>query len=351
MERILGAVKIAIENKASDIHLSVGTPPVVRLNGELIQTQYPPLGNAVIEEFIQEIATPLLIEEYKDKGESDFAHLIFNQRFRVNIFRERGNNAVTMRLINTEAPDIDKMGMPEVFKTLSKKKNGLILVTGPTGSGKSTTMAAIINEINKNESRHIITLEDPIEYIFENNKSLIKQREVNVDTKSFSNGVRASLRQDPDVILVGEMRDFETISAAVMAAETGHLVISTLHTLGATKTIDRIIDVFPPHQQGQIRTQLAMVLEGVISQVLLKNITNNGRVAAYEIMLANHAVRNLIRECFRLMGFDDSDFDKLTNIFPRRKNCMSSILYKQAGNSIVVNVLEEIIKEIHNCSL
>lgn len=296
MERILGAVKIAIENKASDIHLSVGTPPVVRLNGELIQTQYPPLENAVIEEFIHEIATPLLIEEYKDKGESDFAHLIFNQRFRVNIFRERGNNAVTMRLINTEAPDIDKMGMPEVFKTLSKKKNGLILVTGPTGSGKSTTMAAIINEINKNESRHIITLEDPIEYIFENNKSLIKQREVNVDTKSFSNGVRASLRQDPDVILVGEMRDFETISAAVMAAETGHLVISTLHTLGATKTIDRIIDVFPPHQQGQIRTQLAMVLEGVISQVLLKNITNNGRVAAYEIMLANHAVRNLIRE-------------------------------------------------------
>jgi len=284
MERILGAVKIAIENKASDIHLSVGVPPVVRVNGELVQTQYPPLENLVIEEFIQEIATPLLIEEYKDKGEADFAHLIFNQRFRVNIFRERGNNAVTMRLINTEAPDIDRMGMPGVFKTLSKKKNGLILVTGPTGSGKSTTMAAIINEINKNESRH------------ENNKSLIKQREVNVDTKSFSNGVRASLRQDPDVILVGEMRDFETISAAVMAAETGHLVISTLHTLGATKTIDRIIDVFPPHQQGQIRSQLAMVLEGVISQVLLKNITNNGRVAAYEIMLANHAVRNLIRE-------------------------------------------------------
>ncbi len=296
MERILGAVKIAIENKASDVHLSVGIPPVVRVNGELVRTQYPPLENSVVEEFIQEIATPLLIEEYKDRGESDFAHLIFNQRFRVNIFRERGNNAVTMRLINTEAPDIDKMGMPEVFKTLNKKKNGLILVTGSTGSGKSTTMAAIINEINKNESRHIITLEDPIEYIFENNKSLIKQREVNVDTKSFSNGVRASLRQDPDVILIGEMRDFETISAAVMAAETGHLVISTLHTLGATKTIDRIIDVFPPHQQGQIRSQLAMVLEGVISQVLLKNITNNGRVAAYEIILANHAVRNLIRE-------------------------------------------------------
>jgi len=296
MDRILGAVKIAIENKASDIHLSKGTPPVVRLNGDLIKTEYPPLEDKVIEDFIDEIATPLLIEEYKSKGEADFAHLIFNQRFRVNIFRERGNNAVTMRLINTEAPDIDKMGMPEVFKMLSKKKNGLILVTGPTGSGKSTTMAAIINEINKNESRHIITLEDPIEYIFENNKSLIKQREVNVDTKSFSNGVRASLRQDPDVILVGEMRDFETISAAVMAAETGHLVISTLHTLGATKTIDRIIDVFPPHQQGQIRSQLGMVLEGVISQVLLKNITNNGRVAAYEIMLANHAVRNLIRE-------------------------------------------------------
>lgn len=296
MDRIFEAIKIAIESKASDVHLSTGTPPVLRLNGELIKTEFSPLENKDIEEFIQNITTPLLIEEYKEKGEADFAHFIFDQRFRVNIFRERCNNAVTMRLINTEPPDIDKMGMPEVFKILSKKKNGLILVTGPTGSGKSTTMAAIINEINKNERRHIITLEDPIEYLFENNKSLIKQREVNVDTKSFSNGVRASLRQDPDVILVGEMRDYETVSAAIMAAETGHLVISTLHTLGAAKTIDRIIDVFPPHQQGQIRSQLATVLEGVISQVLLKKITNDGRIAAYEIMIANHAVRNLIRE-------------------------------------------------------
>lgn len=296
MDRITGAIKIAIDNKASDVHLSQGTPPVLRINGELIRTQYQPLEDEVIDSFISEIGTPLLLEDYKSKGEADFAHLIFDQRFRINIFKERGSSAVTMRLINTEAPDIDKMGMPEVFKTLSKRKNGLILVTGPTGSGKSTTMAAIINEINKNESRHIITLEDPIEYIFENNKSLIKQREVNVDTKSFSNGVRASLRQDPDVILVGEMRDFETVSAAVLAAETGHLVISTLHTLGATKTIDRIIDVYPPHQQGQIRSQLGMILEGVISQVLLKNITNDGRIAAYEIMLANNAIRNLIRE-------------------------------------------------------
>lgn len=296
MDRITGAIKIAIDNKASDVHLSQGTPPVLRINGELIRTQYQPLEDEVIDSFISEIGTPLLLEDYKSKGEADFAHLIFDQRFRINIFKERGSSAVTMRLINTEAPDIDKMGMPEVFKTLSKRKNGLILVTGPTGSGKSTTMAAIINEINKNESRHIITLEDPIEYIFENNKSLIKQREVNVDTKSFSNGVRASLRQDPDVILVGEMRDFETVSAAVLAAETGHLVISTLHTLGTTKTIDRIIDVYPPHQQGQIRSQLGMILEGVISQVLLKNITNDGRIAAYEIMLANNAIRNLIRE-------------------------------------------------------
>lgn len=296
MDRITGAIKKAIENKASDIHLSQGSPPILRINGELIKTEFSSLENEIIEKFINDIGTPLLLNEYKEKGEADFAHLIFQQRFRINIFRERCKNAVTMRLINEEIPDIDKMGMPEVFKELSKKKNGLILVTGPTGSGKSTTMAAIINEINKNERRHIITLEDPIEYIFENNKSLIKQREVNVDTRSFSSGVRASLRQDPDVILVGEMRDFETISAAIMAAETGHLVISTLHTLGATKTIDRIIDVFPPHQQGQIRSQLAMTLEGVISQVLLKDITNNGRVAAYEIMLANHAIRNLIRE-------------------------------------------------------
>lgn len=296
MERILGTVKIAIAEKASDIHLSAATPPIVRLNGTLTRTEYPDLENEIIGEFIKDIATPLLVQQYEDDGEADFAHLIYDQRFRINIFKERGNHAVTMRLINTEAPDIDAMGMPDVFKDLSRRKNGLILVTGPTGSGKSTTMAAIINEINKNENRHIITLEDPIEYIFENNKSLIKQREVKSDTKTFSNGVRASLRQDPDVILVGEMRDFETISAAVMAAETGHLVISTLHTLGATKTIDRIIDVFPPHQQGQIRSQLGSVLEAVISQILLKNINQTGRVAAFEIMLANHAVRNLIRE-------------------------------------------------------
>ncbi len=296
MERILSTVKMAIENKASDIHLSAATPPIIRLNGTLVRTEFAPLDSETIGEFIDEISTSLLKKEYEEDGEADFAHLIYDQRFRINIFKERGNHAVTMRLINTEAPEIDKMGMPEVFKSLSRKKNGLILVTGPTGSGKSTTMAAIINEINKNENRHIITLEDPIEYIFENNKSLIKQREVKSDTKTFSNGVRASLRQDPDVILVGEMRDFETISAAIMAAETGHLVISTLHTLGATKTIDRIIDVFPPHQQGQIRSQLGSVLEGVISQLLLKNITNNGRVAAFEIMLANHAVRSLIRE-------------------------------------------------------
>lgn len=292
----MAAVQIAIEKEASDIHFSSGTLPMIRLNGELIQTQNSLIKASEINDFIKEITKPSLLEEYIEQGETDFAHIIYNQRFRINIFKERGQSAVAMRLIKAEIPDIDIMGMPEIFKVLSRKKNGLILVTGPTGSGKSTTMSAIINEINNNQRRNIITLEDPIEYIFKNNKSMIKQREINFDTKSFSRGVRASLRQDPDVILLGEMRDFETINAAIMAAETGHLVISTLHTQGAAKTIDRIINAFPPHQQNQVRSQLASVLQGVISQILLKNNSNNGRVVAYEIMLANHAVKNLIRE-------------------------------------------------------
>lgn len=296
MDRIMSAIRSSIENKASDIHLSVNSPAVLRINGSLIRMEHEPLENEMIKNFIEEISTPILFKEYNEKGESDFATIIFEQRLRVNVFREKGHHAVTMRLINTEAPDIDSMGMPSIFKDMCKLKNGLILVTGPTGSGKSTTMAAMINEINKTQNRHIITMEDPIEYIFENKQSLIKQREVGVDTNSFANAVRASLRQDPDVILVGEMRDLETISSAIKAAETGHLVISTLHTMGAPKTIDRIIDVFPPHQQTQIRSQLATVIQGVISQILLKNITNDGRVAAYEIMIANYAIRNLIRE-------------------------------------------------------
>ena len=296
MDRIMDAIRSAIDKKASDIHLSAGDLPVLRINGELCKKGSLPLENQVIRDFIEEYAGPDILKDYEKYGEADFSRLIFQNRFRINIFKERGNNSAVLRLVNTVVPDIDNMGLPQILKLFSEKKSGLLLVTGPAGSGKSTTMAAIINEINKRDAKNIITLEDPVEYIFKNEKSLIKQREINQDTKSFAKGVRASLRQDPDVILIGEMRDLDTISAALTAAETGHFVISTLHTKSAIDSIDRIIDVFPPYQQQQIRTQLSMVLEGVISQKLLKNAENNGRVGAFEIMIANNAVRNLIRE-------------------------------------------------------
>jgi twitching motility protein PilT len=199
-------------------------------------------------------------------------------------------------LINSRIPSLEALGLPPVIKDLTEKNSGLVLVTGPTGSGKSTTLACMIDKINQTRDRHIITLEDPIEYLFSHDKSIIVQREIGNDTLNFSNALRASLRQDPDVILVGEMRDFDTISIALTAAETGHLVFSTLHTVGAAATIDRIIDVFPPNQQQQVRIQLAMVLQGVVSQQLLTNANQNGRVAAVEVMLANMAVRNMIRE-------------------------------------------------------
>lgn len=296
MNEIFECIKKAVSREVSDIHLIAGESPVIRINGVLENMESRVLKNDEIKDFIDNISTQKSLEEFMEFGESDFAYVMEGQRFRVNIFHEQGNYAVALRLIMNGVPSIDELGLPKVLKDLCKKKKGLILVTGPTGSGKSTTLAAMINEINKNTSRHIITLEDPIEYVFHKKKSYIRQREIGVDTKSFTNGIRAALRQDPDVILIGEMRDLETISAAVMAAETGHLVLSTLHTIGAAKTIDRIIDVFPPHQQSQIRSQIGMILEGVISQDLIINKNCDGRVGAFEIMTATPAVRNLIRE-------------------------------------------------------
>jgi len=218
------------------------------------------------------------------------------KRFRVNAYRQRNTYSVALRLVNSDIPSFSELGLPPVVKELAQKNSGLILVTGPTGSGKSTTLASMVDSINQTKDRHIITLEDPIEYLFRHNKSVIEQREIGIDTISFANALRASLREDPDVILVGEMRDYETISIALTAAETGHLVFSTLHTIGVVNTVDRIIDVFPAHQQQQIRIQLAMTLQGVISQQLLTRADQRGRVAAVEVMVANAAVRNIIRE-------------------------------------------------------
>ena len=287
----------AISRRASDIHLSPGRMPSCRVDGEIVDLADTVLTAADTIELTDTLLNPHQKEIYAQYGEVDFAYSLPSLgRFRVNIFLQRGSPAVVARILNLRIPSPKELGLPSSIVELTHKRRGLILVTGATGSGKSTTLASLINIINTEYSGHIITLEDPIEYLHSHQKSIVNQREIGNDTKSYANALRAALRQDPDVILVGEMRDLETISTAVTAAETGHLVFSTLHTIGAANTIDRIIDVFPPYQQQQIRTQLADVLEGVVSQQLLPRINGKGRVAAMEVMLANSAIRNNIRE-------------------------------------------------------
>lgn len=297
MLNIINLLETAVKSGASDLHLTVAIPPVLRINGKLDRME----ENALNPDELSSLAGQLLTDEQKkrlnEKGELDFS---YSQpglgRFRVNIYKQRGNYGVAVRIVNLVIPSMEELGLPETLKDLSMKRHGLILVTGPTGSGKSTTLASMIDYINKTKDCHVLTLEDPIEYLHKHQKSVINQREMGSDSESFASALRAALRQDPDVILVGEMRDLETISTAITAAETGHLVMSTLHTVGAANTLDRITDVFPAHQQQQIKVQLANVLEGVISQQLIMNATNTGRVVALEIMIATVAIRNLIRE-------------------------------------------------------
>ena len=248
-----------------------------------------------------EIAAQVMNEKqqqrFEENGECDMSFAIAGQgRYRVNIYKQRGSIAMAFRLVDTKVPSAESLGVPQSVVDLYQKKRGLVLVTGPTGSGKSTTLASLIDKINYNREAHVITLEDPIEYLHSHNRSIVNQREIGLDSLSYAHALRAALREDPDVILVGEMRDFETISVAITAAETGHLVLSTLHTIGAASTVDRVIDVFPPHQQQQIRVQLANVLEAVISQQLIPTADGHGRVAAFEVLHTNPAVRNLIRE-------------------------------------------------------
>ena len=280
----------------SDLHLTVGLPPTIRCNGKLIQLGVDKLSPHDMEEFSKEILCEKY-HEYLNIGEFDTSYSVKGiGRFRVNIFKQRNSDAIAIRVIALKVPTLDELKYPKVLKEIVNKKRGLVLVTGATGSGKSTTLAAMINEINNSRQAHIITLEDPIEYLHKHNKCIINQREIGKDSKSYESALKAILREDPDVILVGEMRDSETISIAMTAAETGHLVFSTLHTIGATKTIDRIIDVFPPHQQQQIKIQLASVLQAVISQQLLPNINGDGRLAALEVMVTTPGIQNLIRE-------------------------------------------------------
>ncbi|HKM35799.1 MAG TPA: type IV pilus twitching motility protein PilT [Lachnospiraceae bacterium] len=283
---------------ASDVHITVGIPPKMRVNGKLItMTDYNRLLPADTLEVVLNIMTESQRNKFEERGEYDMSFSIPDVgRYRVNAYKQRGSVAFAFRLVGTKVPSPEELGVPESVIELYQRKRGLVLVTGPTGSGKSTTLAAIIDKINNSRDAHVITLEDPIEYLHQHKLSMVNQREIGLDSENYANALRAALREDPDVILVGEMRDFETISVAITAAETGHLVLSTLHTIGAASTVDRVIDVFPPHQQQQIRVQFSNVLEAVISQQLIPTSDGMGRVAAFEVMHANHAVRNLIRE-------------------------------------------------------
>jgi twitching motility protein PilT len=286
----------AFDQKASDIHLTVGSAPIFRIDGQLKPFGSTPLMPEDTESMAKVILNETMWTKLHNDREVDLSYSIKGvSRFRMNIFFQRNCISLAIRTIPTSIPTIDQLDLPDVTKTIATLQQGLVLVTGPTGSGKSTTLAAMIDYMNKTMNRHIITLEDPIEYLHQHNQSIIDQREVGFDTTNFQNGLRACLRQDPDVILVGEMRDLETISTAITAAETGHLVLGTLHTTSASTTMNRIIDVFPSHQKDQIRVQLASVLEAIISQRLFPLANQPGRVAATEILLNTPAVKNLIR--------------------------------------------------------
>ncbi len=286
----------AAAQNASDIHLTVGLPPVFRVDGALVNDGEDLLTEETVRAAAKQLATEAQLEELDAVGEVDFAVTFQDtNRMRCNIFRQQGCTAMALRLLPLTVPTAEQLDLPPVVVAQADKPRGLVLITGPTGSGKSSTLAALLNHINQTERRHIITLENPIEYVHRRNKCIINQREVGTDTGSFAAGLRAALRQDPDVILVGEMRDLETISTAITAAETGHLVFGTLHTKGAANTIDRIIDVFPANQQAQVRIQLADVIECAIGQTLLPRI-GGGRRAVFEVMVATPAVRSLIRQ-------------------------------------------------------
>jgi twitching motility protein PilT len=285
------------ERGGSDLHLSTGSQPLMRLHGQLTPIDGAALSRETVHKMIYEILNDDQRRVFEEHRDLDFAIEVGEvARFRVNVFNQRNGEAAVFRVIPTQIRSFQELGLPEVMQTLALRENGLVLVTGPTGSGKSTTLAAMIDFVNSTQKKHIITLEDPIEFVHRSKGCLVNQREIGSHTKSFASALRAALREDPDVILVGEMRDLETISLALTAAETGHLVFATLHTKSAPKTIDRVVDAFPPAQQQQVRVQLAEALQGVISQLLFPTKDKKGRVAALEIMIATVAIRNLIRE-------------------------------------------------------
>lgn len=287
----------AVELKASDVHITVNLSPIARINGKFQKLSQDLLTNNDVYNLASQITNEEIIHKIDEQGEADFSVSLPNKhRIRVNVYKQRGNYAMAIRIIPNEIPKFEELKLPNVIKEFVNKQKGLVLITGPTGSGKSSTLASLIDLINETRECHIITLEDPIEYIHNHKKSIINQREIGRDSVDFNSALRASLRQDPDVILIGEMRDAETISIALRAAETGHLVFSTMHTIGAAKTIDRIIDSFEASKQQQIRSQLSTVCTGIVSQQLIPTVNEKARVVATEVMIPNTAIRNLIRE-------------------------------------------------------
>jgi twitching motility protein PilT len=290
-----------VQSKASDLHLSVGLSPVMRVSGKLVRTEHPPLTREECQRLLMSMLNNEQRRTLEQNWELDFSYGVSGiGRFRVNVYKDRGNYAAALRTVNSNVPTLEELNLPKIVTEICHRSKGLILVTGPTGSGKSTTLAAMIDYINANRNEHILTIEDPVEFLHSSKRSIVHQRELGQDTRSFENALRSALREDPDVILVGEMRDLETIRLALTAAETGHLVMGTLHTSSAMQTVDRIVDVFSPEQQQQIRIQLANSLAGVFSQVLLPKINEQkeqvGRILCQEVMIVTPAISNLIRE-------------------------------------------------------
>lgn len=289
---------LAVARGASDLHLKVGGPPVLRINGELVpQDELPEVTSQDMECAFAAVATEEQMGNFADELELDFAYRVDGiGRFRINVYRQEGTISLACRPVLTQIPGLEELGLPGACKSLVLKHRGLVVVTGPAGCGKSTTLAAMMGYLNQTERRKVVTIEDPIEFVHQDDKCIFSQRELGRDTRSFANALKHALREDPDVILVGEMRDLETMAAALTAAETGHLVLTTLHTPSAPQTVDRFIDIFPAHQQQQVRTQLSTTLEGVLYQALVPRSDGSGRVAAVEVMIATAAIRNLIRE-------------------------------------------------------
>lgn len=290
-------LKIMVDEGGTDLHVTTNAPPIIRVHGKLKRIEHPPLTPAETKQILYSILNDTQKYKFEEQWELDFSFGIKGiARFRANVFMQRGAVAGAFRRIPYEIWGFEKLGLPPVVATLADKPRGLVLLTGPTGSGKTTTLAALIDKINGERSLHIITIEDPIEYLHSHKKAIVNQRELHADTKGFPEALRSALREDPDVVLIGEMRDLETIQSAITIAETGHLTFGTLHTNSASQTINRIIDVFPPHQQDQVRTQLSMNIEGIITQSLLPKADGRGRVLACEVLIPNPAVRHLIRD-------------------------------------------------------